>query len=244
MKKFLKYSTLSALCVSVLLAVGCEAKPSQEGTDNIIVSTEAVQTAEITTEAVTMPVTEFVTETQPPTEPATEIVDSAYKTVLNAYHNAYINSDVNTVYSLFSTIEITAFERYMKNYLKENLGEDDKVIDSIFKRENVLSAIDKSVKNIHSIMESYSTSAKDVWSMNIDETTVEHYTAEELAEINEKLGINATDGYLCEIPFYTNSTNQEVFVAEPSAVLLINGEWCISYSVAFDRLIEFMDIEF
>ncbi len=231
------------MCLLVLVTAGCEANTTQTA-DNIQVSTEETTVAEVTTEALTMPPTEIPTETQPPTEPMTDVIDSAYKTVLYAYHNAYINSDVNTVYSLFNPNEITAFEKYMKAYLKDNLGEDDKVLESIFKRENVVSALDKSVKNIHSIMDSYSTSARDVWSMNIDETTVEHYTAEELADINTKLGINATDGYFCEIPFYTNSTNNEIFVAEPATVLMIDGGWYISYSTAFDRLIEFMDIEF
>ncbi|MDE5770353.1 MAG: hypothetical protein K2I06_01805 [Ruminococcus sp.] len=247
MKKSIRLITVLMVCTAVLSVTGCEAKTEEDNSDKIIVvSTEPQETEEITTEAVTELLTEAVTE--PPTEISTDTTavssNDEYKTVLNAYHQAYIDGNANAVYALFCPNEITAFDTYMKNYLKSENGEDDKTLNQIFTKESVMSAIDDSVKNIHSIMDGYSESENDKWSINIDETTIEHYSENELAEINSKLGINITDGYVCEIPFYKNDANEEIFVAEPASVLLIDGKWYISYSAAFDRLIDFMDIQF
>ena len=247
MKKSIRLITVLTVCTAVLAVTGCEAKTEEDNSDKIIVvSTEPQETEEITTEAVTELLTEEVTE--PPTEISTDTTavssNGEYKTVLNAYHQAYIDGNANAVYALFCPNEITAFDTYMKNYLKSENGEDDKTLNQIFTKESVMSAIDDSVKNIHSIMDGYSESENDKWSINIDETTIEHYSENELAEINSKLGINITDGYVCEIPFYKNDANEEIFVAEPASVLLIDGKWYISYSAAFDRLIDFMDIQF
>ncbi len=250
MKKPIKYTVVLLACTVFTAVTGCEGKTGgEDSSDNIIVvTTEAQQTtvqttaeavAETTTAAVsTEPVTEASTATAP------ESSNGEYKTVLNAYHKAYLDNDANAVYALFCPAEITAFDTYMKNYLKTELGEDDKTLEKIFTKESVLASIDKSVKNIHSIMDGYGESPDDTWSINIDETTIEHYSENEIAEINSKLGINVTDGYICEIPFYKNNVNEEMFVAEPASVLLIDGKWYISYSAAFDRLIDFMDIEF
>ncbi|MDE7138699.1 MAG: hypothetical protein K2O29_09650 [Ruminococcus sp.] len=249
MKKFIRFITALTVCITAMAVTGCEGKTGEDNSDKIIVATTEAQetTAEITAEAVTELPSETVS-TEPITETGTDITSEShndeYKTVLNAYHQAYINADTNAVYALFCPDEITAFDTYMKNYLKTENGEDDKTLNQIFTKESVMSAIDASVKNIHSIMDGYNESENDTWSVNIDETTVEHYSENELAEINSQLGINITDGYICEIPFYKNDTNEEVFVAEPASVLLIDGKWYISYSAAFDRLIDFMEIDF
>lgn len=249
MRKFLRFITALTVCATVSAFVGCEGKTEEDTSGKIIVATTEPQetTPEITTSAVTEIPSEAVsteTATETTTETTSASSNGEYRAVLDAYHQAYINGDANAVYSLFCPSEITAFDTYMKNYLKTENGEDDKTLNQIFTKESVLSAIDASIKNIHSIMDGYNESESDTWSLNIDETTVEHYSEEELDEINSNLGINVTDGYVCEIPFYKNDVNEEVFVAEPASVLLIDGQWYISYSAAFDRLIDFMEIQF
>ena len=131
----------------------------------------------------------------------------------------------------------------MKEYLK-NQGEADDIIESMMSRENIMSALKGSVDNINDIMDNYNQSANDSWSIIMNDNTVEQYKTAELTQINADLGLNITDGYICEIPFYRNDSNQETFVAEPASVFEIDGKWYVSYGLAFDRLIEFMDIDF
>lgn len=245
MKKFVRNTAF--LLAFMALTTGCEVKGFGESQSSVTETTaptaEEVTTetsAEISTEAVTEVSTETASETA--TDAVTE--NTEYRPVLDAYHQAYIDGNADAVYALFSPDEITAFDTYMKTYLKDSLGESESTVEKMFSKDNVVSAINGSVENIHSIMNAYNESDADTWSINIDETTIERYTAEELAEINSNLGMNITDGYICEIPFYKNDVNEEVFVAEPASVLQIDGRWYISYSVACDRLIEFMDIEF
>ncbi len=248
MKKSIRFSTALMVCVTALAVTGCEGKTPEDNSDKIIVGTTKTTetTAQPLTEALTEPLTEEVTEstTEISTDISANIHNDEYKPVLNAYHQAYIDGNANAVYALFCPDEIAAFDVYMKDYLRNNLGEDEKTLSKIFTKESVISAINGSVKNIHDIMESYGETVNDTESINIDETTIEHYSADELASINKELGINVTDGYICEIPFYKNNVNEEVFVAEPASILQIDGKWYISYSAAFDRLIEFMNIEF
>lgn len=244
MKNLARYTAF--LLALTAVTAGCEKKgvgDSQSSVAETTAVTEETTTAETSTETVTESATEEITEPTENTDvPVTDNTD--YRNVLDAYHQAYIDGNPDTVYALFSPDEITAFDTYMKTYLKDNLGESEEMVESMFAKDNVVSAIRSSVENIHNIMANYSVSDSDVWSINIDETTIEQYTAEELSEINASLDMNITDGYMCEIPFYKNTANDEVFVAEPASVLQIDGKWYISYSVACDRLIEFMDIEF
>ncbi len=241
MKKIVKYT--SFVIALMALVTGCDGKQTEDSTSSTAETVVTTSVEETTTTSIET-TTEF---TETTTETTSEISDennTEYRTVLDAYHQAYIDGNADAVYALFSPNEITAFDTYMKAYLKDSLGESEETVEKMFTKDNIISAINVSIQNIHGIMSNYNTSDTDTWSINIDETTIERYTADELAEINSKLNINATDGYTCEIPFYKNNANDEIFVAEPSSVLQIDGKWYISYSVACDRLIEFMDIEF
>lgn len=246
MKRFVKCAAFMLAFMTVAAVTGCEGKsvgdsqPSEIETTTIAEET-ATTTTEISTEVVTETSTEITTET---ISDISSEGNTEYRPVLDAYHQAYIDGNADAVYSLFSPDEITAFDNYMKDYMKNNLGETEETVEKMFTQANVVSAITDSIENIHDIMKNYNASDTDTWSINIDETTIEQYKAEELAEINSNLGMNITDGYKCEIPFYKNNANEEVFVAEPASIFQIDGKWYISYSVACDRLIEFMDIEF
>jgi len=248
MKKFTRYTAFLLAFMTVAVATGCEKKgvgdnqaSATETTATTIEEVTETTSAETSTEAVTEASTEASTEA---TSDVSAIDNAEYRPVLDAYHQAYIDGNADAVYALFSPDEITAFDTYMKTYLKDNLGESEEMVEKMFAKDNVVSAISGSIDNIHGIMKNYSVSDSDTWSINIDETTIERYSAEELAQINSDLNMNITDGYICEIPFYKNDANEEVFVAEPASVLQIDGKWYISYSVACDRLIEFMDIDF
>lgn len=246
MKKFAKYTAFLLACMTVTAFSGCEGKTDEESQVSVIsdvTTSEEATVPETTTEPITEQVTEESTET-PTEETVPDENNSDYRTVLDAYHQAYLDGNADAVYALFSPDEITAFDTYMKTYLKNNLGESEETVENMFAKDNVVSAINGSIENIHGIMANYSVSDGDIWSINIDETTIEHYSADELARINSDLSMNITDGYMCEIPFYKNNANEEVFVAEPASIFQIDGKWYISYSVACDRLIEFMDIEF
>lgn len=247
MKKFARY-TAFVLALTAMFT-GCEKENVGDSQSSETETTTTAVSEEVTTTTSAEVLTEAVTEI--PSEDAAEITSEApsaenteYRPVLDAYHQAYIDGNADAVYALFSPDEIAAFDTYMKAYLKENAGESDSTVENMFAKDNVVAAINGSINNIHSIMSTYNASDTDTWSINIDETTIERYTAEELAEINNSLGMNITDGYICEIPFYKNNVNEEIFVAEPASVLQIEGNWYISYSAACDRLIEFMDIEF
>lgn len=251
MKNLTKYVICLLTCMTFTAVTGCDAKKPEEDSQVSVIS-DASTTDEIVPESTTVPeetttedVTEDTTETasEDTTEnPAENSVD--YMSILNAYHQAYIDGNADAVYALFCQDEITAFDSYMKEYLKNNIGESETLVEDMFSKENVMSAIKGSLDNIHDIMDNYNQSASDPWSVSINEDTVEHYTVEEIAQINADLGLNITDGYMCEIPFYKNDLNEETFVAEPASVFQINDNWYISYSVACDRLIEFMDIDF
>lgn len=237
MKKIVKCMAL--LLTLTALNVGCDETNTEDNTssvsETITTSVEEVPTiSETTTE-----IAEITTVNETPAEDNMD-----YKTVLNAYHQAYIDGNADAVYVLFCPEEISSFNNYMKSYLRDNLGESDLTVETLFSEDNIISAINGSIENIHGIMNNYNTSESDTWSINIDETTIEHYTDDELAEINSSLDINITDGYICEIPFYKNDVNGEIFVSEPCSILQIDSQWYISYSVACDRLIEFMNIEF
>ncbi|MBD5159522.1 MAG: hypothetical protein HDT23_04690 [Ruminococcus sp.] len=244
MKNLTKFVICLLTCMTFTAVTGCDGKkPTEENSESSVVS-DASTTGEIVSESTTVP---EETTTEDVTEDTTE--DSAensvdYMSILNAYHQAYIDGNADAVYTLFCPDEITAFDSYMKEYLKNNIGESEELVEDMFSKENVMSAIKGSVNNIHDIMDNYNQSANDPWSVSINEGTVEHYTVEEIAQINADLGLNITDGYMCEIPFYKNDLNEETFVAEPASVFQINDNWYISYSVACDRLIEFMDIDF
>lgn len=245
MKNFAKYTAFVLSLITAVAVTGCEKQGAGDTSySETETTTTAVEETTVTTsvEAVTEAVTEEVTAEVTSEVPAE--ANNDYRPVLDAYHQAYIDGNADAVYALFSPDEITAFDTYMKAYLKDNFGESDLTVEKMFAKENIISAINGSVQNIHGIMANYNESDTDIWSINIDETTIERYTAEELSTINANLNINITDGYICEIPFYKNNSNDEIFVAEPASVLQIDGKWYISYSVACDRLIEFMDIEF
>ncbi|MCM1314167.1 MAG: hypothetical protein NC040_01895 [Muribaculaceae bacterium] len=243
MKILTKYAACLLACMTFTAVTGCEGKTSEDSQTSVISDvTTTTTTNEIVPEETTTTVPEEI-----PTEDTTEIpVENAvdYMSILNAYHQAYIDGNADAVYVLFCPDEITAFDSYMKEYLKNNLGESETVIEDMFSKENIMSAINGSIDNIHDIMDNYNQTASDPWSISIAENTIEHYSADELAQINANLGMNITDGYMCEIPFYKNDINEETFVAEPASVFEINGNWYISYSVACDRLVEFMDIDF
>lgn len=248
MKKFVQYTAFVLALTAVATVFGCEGKDTEDSSSSVAETTTApveetatADTSEISSETVTEISTEATTEA---TSAVSAENNTEYRPVLDAYHQAYIDGNADAVYALFSPDEITAFDTYMKSYLKDNLGESESTVEKMFAKDNVISAINGSIENIHSIMGNYNASDTDTWSINIDETTIEHYSAEELSEINSNLNMNITDGYICEIPFYKNNANEEIFVAEPASVLQIDGKWYISYSVACDRLIEFMDIEF
>lgn len=247
MKNLTKYVTFLLACMTFTTVMGCEDKTPEEDSQVSVIS-DVTTTNEVIPESTTVP--EEV-PTEDTTEATSEItaenpVESAvdYMSILNAYHQAYIDGNADAVYVLFCPDEITAFDSYMKEYLKNNLGESEKITENMFSKENIMSAISGSIDNIHDIMDNYNQSASDPWSIRIEESTIEQYSADELAKINADLGLNITDGYICEIPFYVNDISEEAFVAEPATVFQINGNWYISYSVACDRLIEFMDIDF
>ena len=249
MKKFAKYTACLLAVMTVSAVTGCEGKTSEEYESQVsdisaITTTQENETPETTTSPEEVPTEEITDDiTENPTDaPIENGVD--YMSILNAYHRAYIDGNTDAVYALFNPDEITAFDTYMKSYLQENLSESEEMVEDMFSKENIISAIGGSIENIHNIMDNYNVSNNDIWSINIDENTIERYSADELAQINADLGMNITDGYICEIPFYKNDINDETFVAEPASIFQIDGNWYVSYSVACDRLIEFMDIEF
>ena len=247
MKNLTKYVICLLACMTFTTVTSCEEKkPEEDGQASVI--SDVTTTNEVLPESTTVPdevPTEDTTETTSETPTENSVENSVdYMSILNAYHQAYIDSNAEAVYVLFCPDEITAFDLYMKEYLKNNLGESEDMIEDMFSKENIMSAIKGSVDNIHDIMDNYNQSANDPWSISINESTIEHYSADELAQINADLGLNITDGYICEIPFYINDINEETFVSEPAAVFQIDGNWYISYSVACDRLVEFMDIDF
>lgn len=245
MKKFAKYTACLLAFMTVSAVTGCESKTPEEDESQVSVISAITTTQENETPETTTTPEEVPTEEV--TEDTTEIpIDTPvdYMSILNAYHQAYIDENAEAVYALFSPDEITAFDTYMKSYLQENLSESEEMVEDMFSKENIISAIGGSIDNIHNIMDNYDETGNDIWSINIDENTIERYSADELAQINNDLGMNITDGYICEIPFYKNDINDETFVAEPASIFQIDGNWYVSYSVACDRLIEFMDIEF
>lgn len=249
MKKFTKYTACLLACMTVSVVTGCEGKTPEEDDSQVsvisqITTTQENETPEITTSPEEVP-TEEITDDTPETPTETPVENAVdYMSILNAYHQAYIDGNADAVYALFSPDEITAFDTYMKSYLQQNLSETEEMVENMFSRENIISAISDSIDNIHDIMDNYNEIGNNTWSISIDENTIERYSADELSQINADLGMNITDGYICEIPFYKNDMNEETFVAEPASIFQIDGNWYVSYSVACDRLIEFMDIEF
>ena len=257
MKNLPRYVISLLACMTFTTVTACDNKTEEDSQISVI--SDVTTTGEAVPESTTVPeevptedTTEETTEdsadgsTENASEETTENSEENsvdYMSILTAYHQAYIDGNADAVYALFNPDEITAFDTHMKEYLK-NEGESEDIIENMMSKENIMSAIKGSIDNINDIMDNYNQSANDSWSIIMNDNTVEHYKTEELAQINADLGLNITDGYICEIPFYRNDANQETFVAEPASVFQIDGNWYVSYSLACDRLIEFMDIDF
>ena len=219
--------------------------PVSDGTTDAALQNETstVPAAQTTTEVPTAPEETTAGETEPTT--ASEQISNAptepdgYKKVFDDLHKAYMSGSAEDIYSLYYPAEIEAFNRYMQSEIND-INFDDK---KLYEKDAVLDALGKSVDNIRGFMNSYG-SESDEWVLNVSEASYTKIPEEQLTEFKNMLGLPISDGYILEMPFYYDKTNEQSFVAEPAASLCIGGKWYLCYSVAFSRLISYMDIEF
>ena len=145
MKKIVKYT--SFVIALMALVTGCDGKQTEDSTSSTAETVVTTSVEETTTTSIET-TTEF---TETTTETTSEISDennTEYRTVLDAYHQAYIDGNADAVYALFSPNEITAFDTYMKAYLKDSLGESEETVEKMFTKDNIISAINVSIQNI------------------------------------------------------------------------------------------------
>ena len=144
-----------------------------------------------------------------------------YKQIFTEFHKVYLSSEkAEDIYALFSPSEIEAFNKYMSESLSNSGYDTAKVFD----KEEFIKAIDKSIENINGFKTHYGADG-DIWVLNVTDQSYKKIPEEQLNDFRTQLGLNITDGYILEMPFYYDKSNEESFVAEPASALCIDGKW-------------------
>ena len=184
-------------------------------------------------------------ETKKPEEPAekpTEAPKKGFDSCIDAakaYYNAYLRSDANAVYDMFCSEEIDGYHAFLANsdYLD---GQNPQVV---FKRSNVVSAIEKSMKAIHDIMAEKSDVPADKWSASISEDLLKPTGENELNDFNKTLGTKFTSGNDCGYVYYKDGNDEHDFIGNGCAFVELDGRWYLSYTTVMNaELLTYMDI--
>lgn len=195
--------------------------------------TEVNTAAEITT------VTTVTTEQQ-----QTEAPKKGFDTCIDAavaYYDAYLRGDPEAVYNMFCADEIEGYHAYLDTEQADLL--EGKNAQVMFKRSKVISAINESIKRIHSIMAEKSSVPPDQWTTTIVEQTLRATGENELKDFNKQLGTHFTNASGCGYVYYKDGNEEHDFLGNSCGFVELDGRWYLSYStVMHAELLTYMDI--
>lgn len=230
-KKIAVWCTAALMCVPLASCGNKKNKNLSEAVSSTVseisVTTEnkGVETTAATEEKTTEKATEKPAETESPT---TESVDTSSYTdslsIAKDFYDAYLNHDPDTVYKMFNDEEIKLYYKLIKK------GLNDKDPEDVFSKTAVLSAIDESMNSVDTIMDAYTDSENDKWSVDVNEKIIKKVTEDELKDFNKQLGTKYTSGIVIEYVDFCNSSNNESFTGNSGAFLEKDGKWYLSYS--------------
>ena len=207
-------------------------------------STSAVTTAETTasttaaetsTAAVTTVTTEQKTE-EAPKKGFDTCIDAA-----RAYYDAYLHGDASAVYDMFCEDEIEGYHAYLDTEQSDLL--EGKNAQVMFKRSKVISAINESIKRIHSIMSEKSGVPPEQWTTSVAEQALKATGETELKDFNKQLGTHFTNASGCGYVYYKDGNEEHDFLGNSCGFVELDGRWYLSYStVMYAELLTYMDI--
>lgn len=156
-----------------------------------------------------------------------------------AFYGAYLTANAEAVYDMFCSEEIEGYHAYISTTdLLE--GQNPQVV---FKRSNVIGAIQSSMKNIRDIMAEKSDTPADKWSTSLNEELLKPIGENELNDFNKTIGTKFTGGCDCGIIYYQDGDPNHDFIGNGCAFVELDGRWYLSYTTVLNaELITYMDI--
>ena len=240
-------STVSTKAVSASESESVKEENTTEAETSASVGiTDTVTTAE-TSASVTEDATtaaETTTSATATTEPTTEAPQKGFATCFEAaqaYYSAYLHGDANAVYDMFCQEEIEGYHAYLDTSKSELL--DGKNAQVMFKRSKVMSAINDSIKKIHSLMAEKSDVPPDKWTTTLEEKLISPTSENALKDFNKQLGTSFTNASGCGIVYYKDGNDEHDFIGNGCGFVELNGRWYLSYATVMKcELITYMDI--
>ncbi|HOH86676.1 hypothetical protein, partial [Ruminococcus sp.] len=156
-----------------------------------------------------------------------------------AYYNAYLTKNADAVYDMLCEEEIEAYHSYLRSTdLLE--GKNPQVV---FKRSNVISAIDKSIQAIHDIMKEKSDVPPERWTVSLTEELLRTTGENELADFNKTLNTEFSSAADCGYVYYKDGNDDHSFIGNGCAFVELDGRWYLSYTTIMNaELITYLDI--
>ncbi len=202
-------------------------------------TTVSTTTAEVNSAAETTTVTTVTTEQQ-----KAEVAKKGFDTCIDAaraYYDAYLRGDPDAVYDMFCADEIEGYHAYLDTEQADLL--EGKNAQVMFKRSKVISAINDSIKRIHSIMSEKSSVPPEQWTTSIAEQTLKATGENELKDFNKQLGTHFTNASGCGYVYYKDGNEEHDFLGNSCGFVELDGRWYLSYStVMHAELLTYMDI--
>lgn len=195
--------------------------------------------AETSTAAETAAVTTVTTE-----QKAEEAPEKGFGTCIDAaraYYDAYLHGNADAVYDMFCEDEIEGYHAYLDTEQSDLL--EGKNAQVMFKRSKVISAINESIKRIHSIMSEKSDVPPEQWTTSIAEQALKATGETELKDFNKQLGTHFTNASGCGYVYYKDGNEEHDFLGNSCGFVELDGRWYLSYStVMYAELLTYMDI--
>jgi len=193
--------------------------------------------------------TTAVTTAEKPSETATEGTTSASAekkdeggysdstALAQDFYKAYLGHNAEAVYAMFDPEEMEKYSTMIKDELD---GQDPAVV---FSKKAIVDAIDKSMTSVSEIMDAYSDSGQDTWTVEVTAEDLEAVEQDQLDDFNADLGTSYSEAKVIHYVFYKDDSNGQSFTGNASAFLNKNGKWYLSYSSLMQsELINHLDL--
>jgi len=216
-----------------------ETKAGTTTTASAETTAESTTTAAGTTTTAAETTAPAAAETTPaPTKAVKKGFDSSFEAA-KAYYNAYLTKNADAVYDMLCEEEIEAYHSYLRSTdLLE--GKNPQVV---FKRSNVISAIDKSIQAIHDIMKEKSDVPPEKWTVSLTEELLRTTGENELADFNKTLNTEFSSAADCGYVYYKDGNDDHSFIGNGCAFVELDGRWYLSYTTIMNaELITYLDI--
>lgn len=216
-----------------------ETKAGTTTTASAETTAESATTAAGTTTTAAETTAPAAAETTPaPTKAVKKGFDSSFEAA-KAYYNAYLTKNADAVYDMLCEEEIEAYHSYLRSTdLLE--GKNPQVV---FKRSNVISAIDKSIQAIHDIMKEKSDVPPEKWTVSLTEELLRTTGENELADFNKTLNTEFSSAADCGYVYYKDGNDDHSFIGNGCAFVELDGRWYLSYTTIMNaELITYLDI--